>query len=372
MQILILSAFYYPHIGGYESYVNELSRALLLQGHKVIVLTSETNNAEKYEINGNLEIFRIKHYNLLNGKFPVPVWTNANLSLRKIFKTRNIDVVFTNTRFFMINQYALYYKKKFNYKIIHIEHGARHPDSDSKLVRDIAHLFDHTLGRRLISRADKVVGVSNAVSNFIQHIKKRDVGTLYNSIDTNVFKKNKNKSNKEIVITYVGRLIYAKGVQDLINATANIQNIKVLIVGSGDYEQQLKNDVKKYYNNSNKYIFLGSKNKKEINEILSTTDIFVNPSYSEGLPTSVLEAGSCNCAVIATDVGGTKEIIPNQNFGLLIKPKDVNGLEKEIIKLILNKKLRKEIGINLRKRIENNFSIKQFRSNLKNLLQSLK
>jgi glycosyltransferase involved in cell wall biosynthesis len=66
--------------------------------------------------------------------------------------------------------------------------------------------------------------------------------------------------------------------------------------------------------------FLGERTQPEVIEILKQTDIFVNPSYSEGLPTSVLEAASLGLPIIATDVGGTREIIEHMKSGYLIKP----------------------------------------------------
>jgi glycosyltransferase involved in cell wall biosynthesis len=133
----------------------------------------------------------------------------------------------------------------------------------------------------------------------------------------------------------------------LINATENIDS-EVLIVGDGPYRKDLEKIAHKNVR------FLGLKNKNEIRTILSKTKIFVNPSYSEGLPTSVLEAGAMGLAVVATDVGGTSEII-NSKTGWLYKPKDVETLKKKITSILKNPKEKMKRSKKLRKHIVENF-----------------
>ena len=89
---------------------------------------------------------------------------------------------------------------------------------------------------------------------------------------------------------------------------------------------------------------------------MKTTDIFVNPSYSEGLPTSVLEACAAGCAVVATDVGGTDEIIFDGSTGFLVKPGDQQGLTDKINYLLENKPVRDTFGKNAKTHVMDNFS----------------
>ena len=88
-------------------------------------------------------------------------------------------------------------------------------------------------------------------------------------------------------------------------------------------------------NNDKDILFLGLRN--DIVNILSITDVLVNPSYSEGLPTSILEAASIGVPVVATDVGGTKEIFINE-MGFLINLDDKKSLSESIMKLLESEK----------------------------------
>jgi glycosyltransferase involved in cell wall biosynthesis len=92
--------------------------------------------------------------------------------------------------------------------------------------------------------------------------------------------------------------------------------------------------------------FLGTRNYQEAIGLIKATDIFVNPSYSEGLPTTVVEAALAKKAIIATDIGGTEEIIEDQKSGFLIEPHDPERLKEKIELLIENKELRIKLGDN--------------------------
>ena len=89
--------------------------------------------------------------------------------------------------------------------------------------------------------------------------------------------------------------------------------------------------------------------------IYNSIDIFINPSYSEGLPTTVLEAGLMKCATIATNVGGTSEIIEDKKEGLLCTKEVIDIIEKLEV-LIKDEELRNEMGENLHKKVKEKFS----------------
>ena len=152
------------------------------------------------------------------------------------------------------------------------------------------------------------------------------------------------------------RQVYAKGAQDLISALKDIDSdFKLLIVGDGPYKEELERIASQHQSLENKIEFLGYKTGTEIPEILKQTDIFVNPSYSEGLPTSVMEACAAGCATIATDVGGTNEII------LTISPDyythhNCQELREKLNYLIENPILRNKYGAKAQSYVQEQFS----------------
>ncbi|KKS02240.1 MAG: Glycosyltransferase, partial [candidate division WWE3 bacterium GW2011_GWF2_41_45] len=92
--------------------------------------------------------------------------------------------------------------------------------------------------------------------------------------------------------------------------------------------------------------------------ILKASDIVINPSYTEGLPTSVIEAALCGKPIIATTVGGTIEIL-DKNTGILIPAKNSSAITEKIEYLAENKDLRVLIGGKVKNKIERKFSWKK-------------
>jgi glycosyltransferase involved in cell wall biosynthesis len=143
----------------------------------------------------------------------------------------------------------------------------------------------------------------------------------------------------------MGRLIDGKGVKDLILALENLKDkdFVLFIIGDGSQKKPLEN-LTKEKNLSDKIIFWGHKEHNEAISILKISDIVINPSYTEGLPTSIIEAALCKKAIIATNVGGTPEIITGDGDGYLIKPKNIEELRNKLENLIDNKKLQNSFG----------------------------
>jgi len=250
--------------------------------------------------------------------------------------------------------------------LVHTEHGTKHSVVPNKVVDLISRAYDHTIGTLILKSASRNIGISEAVCQFLKHLGAANIQLVHNGIDTTVFRRQEDTNYRQklclgddaIVITFVGRLIYAKAVQDLIAVFPRIKeaapNARLLIVGDGPYRATLENLAHQAACGRD-ILFLGQKNQAELVYILSATDIFVNPSYSEGLPTSVMEAASVGVAVIATDVGGTGEIVRNYETGMVVKAGDIGQLEQKLRELVTNAELRKRLGANARMFVEQEF-----------------
>lgn len=193
-----------------------------------------------------------------------------------------------------------------------------------------------------------------ACCKWLEHFDIKAKGILNNAVDIKEYDRYKNglQVNKETIeILYAGRLIKDKGVLLLQQVNKVLQtkykNISILIAGQGPLYSELKKDTS--------LKVLGKLGYEEIMKYYARVDIFINPSYSEGLPTTVLEAGLMKCAVVATDVGGTAEVIENNKTGLLCKP-ELNSIVEKLEMLILDKSLRINLAENLHKKVCEQFS----------------
>ncbi len=159
-------------------------------------------------------------------------------------------------------------------------------------------------------------------------------------------------SSQSVHITYVGRLESVKGVDDFVAAALRVKKIhadvNVAVVGWHAEGHPL---VAKYQDQIH---FTGLRH--DIADILRETDIFVMPSYSEGLSNALMEAMASGCACIVTEVGGNAFLIQNGVSGFFFEPGDRAALESHINRLIEDSHKRIAMGKAARERIETFFS----------------
>ena len=218
-----------------------------------------------------------------------------------------------------------------------------------------------------------------------ENLTKKDVKVIaqgsINGVDTEFFKNTKTLDEKELirdkfkidkkdfVITFVGRIVKDKGINELIEAFINLSkkynNLKLLLVG--DYEEHLnpiKNENKILIDSLDSIITVGF--QSDIRDFLSITDLFVLPSYREGLPNSLIEAGSFGIPLLATNINGCNEIIDDCITGILVEKKSAKKLEEAIDKLLEDKELYNSIKLKVRDRIIEKYEQKYFWNELKN------
>lgn len=186
-------------------------------------------------------------------------------------------------------------------------------------------------------KADCIISNSKTVSKDLSIICKKEVVTIHPPSIKKINKKFK-KFQKNNNILFVGRLSIEKNIFCLLNALKLIKHIdyKVFIVGDGPQYNSAKNFI--IDNNLDKKIFLEGK-KLDINPYLKSASIFINCSYFEGLPNSLVEAANFNIPIIASKSNsGTNEIILNGKGGTLFPVNDHNKLSSILINFFNNKK----------------------------------
>lgn len=148
-----------------------------------------------------------------------------------------------------------------------------------------------------------------------------------------------------LLIGTVGRLVPIKGQRYLIEAMAYLKdaipNLILLFVGNGPLQQDLEmqaQDLKI----SDQVRFLGL--REDVPEILSILDLFVLPSINEGMGRALLEAMALAIPVVATDVGGTSDLVIDGKTGLLVRPQDPRALASAMLNLLNNKTLAKQLA----------------------------
>jgi len=170
---------------------------------------------------------------------------------------------------------------------------------------------------------------------------------------------NDNRLNSNITFALISRMLWDKGVGEFVEAAkatkSKLSTVKFLLVGSPDYGNP--NTVTEEYleeQNANGFIEW-IEHVDDVKPFIVKSDVVVLPSYREGLPKVLLEAASCERAIVATDVPGCREIVEHGINGLLVPPKDVNSLAESMLKLARDPGLRLQMGRNGRKKVLREF-----------------
>ncbi len=168
------------------------------------------------------------------------------------------------------------------------------------------------------------------------------------------------KDNKLFTFLFVGRVVGDKGINELVEAFLRLneqyKNTRLVLVG--EYESSLdplKEETIRQIENNISINACGAKYGDSLVEMYASADCFVLPSYREGFPNVVLEAGAMGLPQIVTDINGCREIIVEGENGLIVPPKDVNSLCHAMEKIMTNDCLRERMKSNARHMIESRF-----------------
>jgi colanic acid/amylovoran biosynthesis glycosyltransferase len=235
---------------------------------------------------------------------------------------------------------------------------------------------------QLFDYASKIIIVSNHMMNSLELEKwKNKVELLPYGIDVDIFKPSEINSNiNGLQILHSGRLVSKKGVPDLIDVFAKLvkkyNHIRLRILGDGPELTLCKQKVDELDLN-NFVSFLGSQPPSVVKKELNEADIFVLNSRidekgnMEGTPVSLLEAMSMGKAAVSTYHAGIPDVIQNEMNGLLVPEKDNHALEVALDKLIKSEELRKNIGLEARKTVVNQYSQKHLFPKLKQIIEDV-
>jgi len=243
--------------------------------------------------------------------------------------------------------------------------------------------YFHYLERMTSFMVDHYITVSKNVKKYIvdkSKISVNKISVIYNGVkvrDRNSLKLQNVKLPFDIkpedkILITVGRLHKQKGHYYLIHAILKVgkevSNIKLLIIGEGEEENNLKN-LTESLDLTDKVIFMGV--RFDVESIISTAKLFVLPSLWEGMPNVLLEAMAAEKPVVATEVGGVAELVINGETGLLVPSRDSGALASAIIDLLQNDLKAKRMGRNGRIRVEKKFNISKTLKETENLYQKL-
>jgi glycosyltransferase involved in cell wall biosynthesis len=350
MRILQVSPYFIPYIGGQERYIYELSKKMIEFGNSVTVLTSNFPKSKSYEVIDGIEIYR---FDMLGTILRNPVTPGI---LKYLYNNINkYDIIHTHNGYVFTSLLCTIIKTINDaVPLVLTYHGQlKYNDAFKEYFKKI---YENTFGKMIYNSSNSIIVLSPSDKMYISSfgIDEDKIEIIPNAINIDkIYEISKNvydlflkyKIDKKNIILFVGPIIKRKGIDTFIESIPNVLKKRnetiFIIVGSGDYKKKAIEMVKKLHIENN-IIFTGRISDAELYMLYKMSKIFVLPSNSEGVPTSILEAFVFSKPVISTTLPGIKDYFSNAT--LLIEPNNSKKLAISILKILEDDVLAKELS----------------------------
>ena len=342
MRVAIITDRIYPfYLGGYEYLFYNLS-VRLPAPFEVSVYTS-MDVAEKTV--GNARYFRIsKKYKYTNSKGNHRILDSLKFLMnlrRSVEELGEYDIVIMNTIPYLGYGWVLS-KMKSKRIAIFLETWYEYLKEMNIFLRvGLLHEI-----RRIVENSDSIVAISSTTERSLkENYDARDVSRIPIGIDTDTI--DTIKEGEKYDISYVGRLVKIKHVDDIIRAckivVRNFPHIKIAIGGEGEYKKRIERIVETL-NLEENVSFMGRMSEEEKYRMLKSSRIFVLPSEREGFSVSTLEAMYCGAVPVIAEpkyqeVFGSSDFVTDRKTGLYYHLGDTDDLAKKIIVLLRDDEL---------------------------------
>ena len=388
MNILITT--YYPsNFGGAEISIELLARKLKERGNKVVFASNgDYPGFKTYLIKNNLRYLPVSLQKLYL----------SNL-LTKIVKEENIEIIHANDRLTIPGAIKTAIKNKVpvvahfrDYWFVCPKSSCLMPSYHKcstcklsnlvrcvplrKLPQSIYKFYTLRYSLDLLDKANVKIATSKSVKDKLELCGLGNIKVISNPVDFRLFniKDLKKSSSEKIVLTFIGTLDYHKGIMNLLKIVIPIirenRKVSLLIVGDGPFRDKVKKIIDSS-GLSNNITLLGKLPFSEMKKIYSNSDIVLFPSvWEEPFGRIAIEAMAMGKPVIASDVGGIKEIVDDKT-GIKLDPFDFDGWRKSILLLLKKKKLRSDIGRRAYKKVREAYDLNRLTNDVEKVYKSI-
>jgi glycogen(starch) synthase len=372
LSVMMLSWEFPPRvIGGISPHVYFLSKSLMKNDVKVYVVTCDFPGAPAHETIDGVEVYRVDSYKNPSPDFATWVYL-MNLNMQKEAAalagklSDEIDVFHAHD--WLVATAGIGLKHVFRKPLLVTMHSTEIGRRDG--IHTATEKMIHETEAWLTYEAWKVICCSDYM---VSHVKwafglpDDKLVMVPNGVNTNVYENIQEQDYKpfrsafalpeEKLVLFVGRLVYEKGAQVLINAIPRILekvNAKFVIVGSGYMKEQLSSIVKSM-GLEHKVLFTGFVDEETLLRLQSCADVSVVPSLFEPFGIVALEAMAAKSPVVVSDTGGLSEIVDHDSTGVKVFPNNTESLAWGITKILLDDNFRNNIRQNAYKKIQEKY-----------------
>lgn len=225
---------------------------------------------------------------------------------------------------------------------------------------DIFFAPDHWRLDKKIEKASFVACISHFCRSQAMSFSRPDhwnkLHIVHCAIDPDRYNEAPEKGGKRLL--FVGRLAAVKGLPILLNAMADLTDLSLTIIGDGPDRASLEKQTAAL-GLTDRVSFVGYKSQSEVATALTQHDIFVLPSFAEGVPVVLMEAMAAACPVITTQIAGIPELVEHNVSGILVAPGDEAALKTALQALADNPQLQIQMGQAGRAKVQADFNLNQ-------------
>lgn len=351
LKIAQITPYFFPHVGGVEKYVYNLSKTLISDGYAVEVFTSNIPKGRTHDVVDGIPVTRLKCVGepLRNPLVPSMLFLLNELKKFDLIHIHNLY------SFFALSIPLL--KKSCNLPLVLTHHGQL---IYGETVKDACvKIYEKSIYRYILKAIDNIVVLSESDAQYISSsgLVNGNIEVLPNALNPADFSEYMNMDTTNFIekyhlmgrkrILFVGEVTNRKGVLTLIKSIQLLQKkvlkekVTFIIVGSGENLSDAQALAKNLSVESH-VVFTGRLPLNELVKAYRLADLFVLPSLSEGLPTSILEAMYFGLPVVSTNIPGIKDHF--SEFALLIQPKDEHKLAEAIYAVLNNDVMAKDFS----------------------------
>lgn len=367
--IAIFSAFYPPNLGGIEQYTVNLARTLESSGTHVVVVTNDSFDLGVHEVQEDgVEVYRLPCRVYAGRRFPVP---RRNATFRAAWaelEALDLAGVLVNARFYFHTLLGCELAHSHGLTPVVLEHGSAYLGFGNPRIDWAVQLWEHGI-TALVKRQDPAFyAVSQMGVDWIRTFGIEGQGTLHNAVDAAAFRASSSGRDfraelglgpDALVAAFTGRLLVDKGTNVLLDVARAMReagrDVRILVAGDGPERESMERAC------PDNLHLLGRLGREDVAALLQCADVFLFPSfYPEGMPTSILEAAVCGLPTIGTDVGGVREIMPDDTYGWVLPvPPDPAEVARILAWCDHNRNDLASMGERCRARVEREFSWEQ-------------
>lgn len=325
--IVLFSARYLPSMGGVENFTAHLGHQLASQGHEVLIVTTEqpdqTSADERMAIGtGSLEVLRLASWG--PARIPFVRWNSQTRACLKRIEQLGTFSALINTRFYDLSRVAARLCKRCGVRPVLVDHGTGYIKFPNKLLSTAFVVAEHAVTTNLKRYPIDYYGVSKDASHWLRTFGIDSCGEIHNALDASAFATQASDRDfrgecgvapDALCVAYAARLLPEKGADVIMEATQRLVGVHFFVAGSGPLEEAIAEAAATMPN----LTYVGRLGHPDLAALLIQSDVFCFPTrYAEGLPTTLLEAASCHCALVASHAGGVDEIIPSRDHGMVL------------------------------------------------------